>query len=200
MTKTQDTRRLLDQVDALLERTSLPSLRHVIQRIDAMEKELAQEKEWRTKTLELTGTTHIGNAHQKLKALAQNVDTSNLPAELKLPPAIWMNGRKKKGKDPGFAGMSVREATKQHRWLLPVIVDAWALTYTQLEEVGEASRANFLRKYQTESYDVFSRECFYFVNDLEEPEIDITEAIDDNEEPTVAEMRSCLRAAGVLKD
>jgi hypothetical protein len=165
-----------------------------------MEKELAQEKEWRMKTLELTGTVHIGNAHQKLKALAQTVDTSNLPAELKLPPKIWMDGKLKKGKDPGFAGMSVREATKQHRWLLPVIVDAWELTFTQPDELGEESRANFLRKYLNESYDVFSRECYYFVNDLEEPDIDITETIDDSEEPTVSEMRSCLRAAGALKD
>lgn len=110
-----------------------------------------------------------------LKALGQFknheiVNIQRLPAIFHKVPGIWISGKPKTKIDKGFAPLRPRDAERQHKSLLPWILEVWQLS--EDAENCEEIRASLQRDYLTMHHEDFSRACYIFINDLEVPELE----------------------------
>jgi hypothetical protein len=109
------------------------------------------------------GYSSLGRA---LKALSQYkqgdtpTDISQLPEVFHRLPAVWLSGKPKTKKEPGFAPLRVRDAQRQHRVMAPLLLEAWDLA-------DETVRDQITREYLTTSAPDFERALYRYIYDLE---------------------------------
>lgn len=108
-----------------------------------------------------------------LKALGQfrnkekDFDISVLPAVFHRPPAIWLAGRPKTKLKSGFAPMRVRDAERQHRVMLPLLIEAW-----NLADGDPEVQRDIEKEYRNSSAADFERELYEYIYELEEPTLE----------------------------
>ena len=107
-----------------------------------------------------------------LKALRQMkeqpaYDISKLPAVFHKMPAVWLSGKPNSKVSKGFAPMRVRDAERQHRIIVPLLIEAWNLIDGDEEVQLQVESA-----YRTTSADEFERELYKYIYDLEEPTLE----------------------------
>lgn len=108
-----------------------------------------------------------------LKALSQfrnketDFDITSLPAIFHRPPAIWLSGRAKTKLKTGFAPMRVRDAERQHRVMMPLLIEAWKLTEGDAEVQQEIEK-----EYRNSSAADFERALYEYIYELEEPTLE----------------------------
>jgi hypothetical protein len=132
--------------------------------------------------------TELGykSAALALKALSQYktpvVDYNLVPEVFHILPDIWLRGKSPGRKSAGFAPMTVTQAQRKHRVVMPLIIEAWGLAAEE-----EAIRDSITREYLTTSADDFERTLYRYINDLEE--VSLEEELNDwEEDPSVTEL------------
>jgi hypothetical protein len=107
-----------------------------------------------------------------LKALRQMkeqpaYDISKLPPLFHKMPAIWLSGKPDTKGQKGFAPMRVRDAERQHRVIVPLLIEAWTLI-----DGDEEVQLQVEKDYRNMSADQFERELYTYIYDLEEPTLE----------------------------
>lgn len=107
-----------------------------------------------------------------LKALAQlknkgGFDIANLPVAFHKPPMIWLTGKPPSKLSEGFPPMRPKDAERQHRVILPLLLEAW-----ELAKDDEETKEKIESGYRNWSASVFERELYTFIYDLEEPTLE----------------------------
>jgi hypothetical protein len=101
-----------------------------------------------------------------LKALSQYkqgeipTDISQLPEVFHRVPAVWLSGKPKSKKEPGFLPIRVRDAERQHRVIAPLLIEAWGLADEDVQD-------RITRGYLTMSVPAFESELYKYIYDLE---------------------------------
>lgn len=127
-----------------------------------------------------------------LKALSQTkeqpaFDLTKLPETFQKLPNIWLSGKSPRGKKDGFAPLTVTQAERKYRVIIPLLIEAW-----QLAEGDEGIRDSITREYLTSSADEFERSLYRYINDLEE--VTIEEELENWEvDPSIAEMMRSIQ-------
>jgi hypothetical protein len=129
-----------------------------------------------------------------LKALSQFkqheiVNIQDLPVVFHKVPGIWISGKPKTKLDKGFAPLRPRDAERQHKSVLPWILEVWQLS--ENAENCEEIRATLQKDYLTMHHEEFARACYVFINDLEIPELE-EEFTDLVSSPSVAQLMNTL--------
>lgn len=184
---------VLSELEAFLDYFEESNLANVRKRYDRLKRELEMQKAYNATTVGLVGGKNIGNAHKTLRLRAAEKDISQLPEELRRPPAIWLTGKPKTRFDDGFPARSTRSAEREHRYNLEAIIDAWT-SIQALEDVQqrEASSEAFLDYYRNSSAEDFSRKIYFFIHDLEEPDFEPFDE-ETRDEPTYEELMRSVR-------
>jgi hypothetical protein len=134
---------------------------------------IAERDRWKShceEFCELTNTTHVGNAKQRIRKLMSGAtpdELTKLPEAFHKPPAIWLTGKKKTLVTEGFAPMGVRDAERKHRVILPLLVEAW-----ELSEGEDNERLEIEKAYRNWSAEEFEKELYLTINKLEEPTLE----------------------------
>jgi hypothetical protein len=107
-----------------------------------------------------------------LKALRQikeqpAYDISKLPPLFHKMPAIWLTGKPDSKGLKGFPPMRVRDAERQHRVIVPLLIEAWALV-----DGGEEVQLQIEKDYRNMSAHQFERELYSYIYELEEPTLE----------------------------
>jgi hypothetical protein len=107
-----------------------------------------------------------------LKALGQMkqqpaYDLTKLPSLFHRIPAVWLNGKPDNKLKKGFAPMRLRDAERQHRVIVPLLIEAWALAYGDEEVQQEIEKA-----YRNSSAVEFERDLYSYIYELEEPTLE----------------------------
>jgi hypothetical protein len=146
---------------------------NMVNALRAVQKVMRERDTWKAHCediCKLTGTTQIGNAKQRIAKLMSGAspdEMSKLPEAFHRPPAIWLSGKKKTLVSEGFAPMGVREAERQHRVILPLLIEAW-----ELAEGDENERLEIEKAYRNWSADEFEKELYRTIYKLEEPTLE----------------------------
>ena len=74
---------------------------------------------------------------------------------------MWLSGKPKTKKEPGFAPLRVRDAERQYRVITPLLLEAWELADAETQD-------SIVREYLGESSAEFERKLYRYINDLEE--------------------------------
>ena len=107
-----------------------------------------------------------------LKALGQMkqqpaYDLTKLPPVFHKIPAIWVNGKPDNKLKKGFAPMRPKDAERQHRVIVPLLIEAWALVDGDEEVQQQIEKA-----YRNSSAVEFERDLYTYIYDLEEPTLE----------------------------
>lgn len=146
---------------------------NMVNALRSVQKVIRERDRWRAhceEICQLTGTTQIGNAKQRIIKLMSGAtpdEISKLPEAFHRPPAIWLSGKKKTLVSEGFAPMGVRDAERKHRVILPLLIEVWELSEGEEEERLEIEKA-----YRNWSADDFEKELYTTINKLEEPTLE----------------------------
>jgi len=146
---------------------------NMVNALRSIQKVIRERDTWKShceEICQLTGTTQIGNAKQRIAKLMSGAtpdEMSNLPEAFHRPPAIWLSGKKKTLVSEGFAPMGVREAERKHRVILPLLIEAWELSEGEEEERMEIEKA-----YRNWSAEEFEKELYLTIYKLEEPTLE----------------------------
>jgi hypothetical protein len=146
---------------------------NMVNALRAVQKVVREKDTWKAhcdEICQLTGTTHVGNAKQRIIKLMSGAtpdELSKLPEAFHRPPAIWLTGKKKTLVTEGFAPMGVRDAERKHRVILPLLIEVWELSEGEEEERLEIEKA-----YRNWSADDFEKELYTTINKLEEPTLE----------------------------
>lgn len=160
---------LIDKICELLQSAdaykALNALKKVIRERDEL-------KGYVNEVVALVGVDNIGNALSKIKASGMGqVVPSVLPPELSRVPQIWLEGRPRSGKDPGFVRFEWYEAEREYKRLRPLLEEVWEAIELEPEGIRERLRAEVLSEYETLSPDEMGRHCIAFVNKYDLKEI-----------------------------
>lgn len=108
-----------------------------------------------------------------IKALGQfknkdkDLDLSALPEVFHNVPYVWVNGRKETKKRPGLAPMGLRAAQRQHRVMVPLLLEAWELTGGDVDVQREIEY-----EYRVTGAAEFERALYNYIHELEEPTLE----------------------------
>ncbi len=135
-----------------------------------------------------------------LKALDQYkkgdvpADIGHLPEVFHKVPAIWLSGKPKTKKDPGFAPLRVKDAERQHRVMSTLLVEAWELADEEIKDV-------ITQEYLSTSSAEFERSLYKYINDLEEVsfEEELEQVMIEKASSSIEEMKT-LRLLESVKD
>jgi hypothetical protein len=157
-------------------------------------KKLLKLSRERQKHEEFVSSLGYSSLARALKALAQYkqgsgpINIENLPEVFHKIPAVWLSGKPKTKKEPGFAPLRVRDAERQHRVITPLLLEAWELA-------DEETQDSIVREYLGESSIEFERNLYRYINDLEE--VTFEEELERLIQPTDADVNDTL---GMLLD
>jgi hypothetical protein len=130
-----------------------------------------------------------------LKALSQIKDPLKdyaiLPEVFHKVPAIWLDGRPRTRTKDGFNPMTVSQAQRAHRTIIPLILEAW-----DLAKDDEAILNDILIEYQRTSAEDFKKSLYKYIYDLEPQSLE-DELRDWELEPTTSEIMKSSREATV---
>jgi hypothetical protein len=135
-----------------------------------------------------------------LKALSQYkkgdspIDINHLPEVFHKVPSIWLSGKPKTKKDPGFAPLRVKDAERQHRVMAPLLAEAWDLADDEIKDV-------ITKEYLSSSAAEFERNLYKYINDLEEVsfEEELEQVMIEKASSSMEEMKT-LRLLESVKD
>jgi hypothetical protein len=101
-----------------------------------------------------------------LKALGQfkertPYDVSNLPVTFHKVPKLWLVGRADTRNTPGFAPLTLRSAVREHKQLIPLLLEAWELTDDNGKDV-------MVKEYLKSSAEDFKQQLYNFIWENEE--------------------------------
>lgn len=101
-----------------------------------------------------------------LKALGQfknkpEQDISHLPATFHKVPKLWLVGRADTRKTPGFAPLTLRSAIREHKQLIPLLLEAWELA-------TEESQDNLVKEYLKSSAEDYKQQLYSFIYENED--------------------------------
>ena len=154
----------------LLEAIGSDNMTNALREIQKVKRERDNWKSHCEDICNLTKTTQVGNAKQRIVKLMSGAtpdEMSKLPEAFHRPPAIWLSGKKKTLVSEGFAPMGVRDAERKHRVILPLLIEAWELTEGDEDEQFEIEKA-----YRNWSADEFEKELYQTIHKLEEPTLE----------------------------
>ena len=113
------------------------------------------------------------SAHLALKALSQTKTKplgaypEDFPEQFKRVPQIWLDGRPDTRQTPGFKPLAMRAALREHRVMMPLLIEAWELSE------GAEGRGDMLRGYLTTSSEEFTQELYKFIHEFEEDALEV---------------------------
>jgi hypothetical protein len=164
----------------------------------ALKKKLATLEKFADEFIEVMQTDNYGNGLKALKARTFGSGGSpNLAPELLRVPQIWLDGRAKQGKDPGFARYGYYEADREYKRLRPYLEEVWLAIEIEDEDIQERLRSEVLSEYEKLSPEEMGRFCIAFVNNYDLEEIAEESKSRDksiNEDPLVSELHKALEA------
>ncbi len=101
-----------------------------------------------------------------LKALGQYkeksfYDISHLPSTFHKVPKLWLVGRADTRKTPGFAPMTLRAAIREHKQIIPLVLEAWELSDEEGHDI-------LVREYLRCSAEDFKQQLYNFIYENEE--------------------------------
>lgn len=107
-----------------------------------------------------------------LKALGQMkqqpaYDLTKLPEIFHKVPLVWLSGKPDTKIKQGFKPMRVRDAERQHRVIVPLLIEAWSLIQGD-PDVEEQLQ----RDYRNVSAAEFERFLYEYIYNLEEPTLE----------------------------
>jgi hypothetical protein len=172
---------LVDKICELLESAD------AYKALNALKKVLRERDELRAyvnEVVDIVGLDNIGNAIKHLKATGVGQVVPLLPKELLKVPQVWLEGRDRSGKDPGFVKFEWYQAEREYKRLKPLLVEVWEAIELEPEAIRERLRAEVINDYETLSPDEMGRYCIAFVN-----KYDLKEIVErgKNKEPLVME-------------
>lgn len=133
------------------------------------------KKAWR-ELLELEEKAHglgYSSAHLALKALSQTKTKplgafpEDFPEQFKRVPQIWLDGRPDTRQTAGFKPLTMRAALREHRWMMPKLIEAWELSQ------DSEGRELMLKLYLTTSSEEFTQEIYKFIHEVEEDALEL---------------------------
>jgi hypothetical protein len=110
------------------------------------------------------GYDSLPNALKALRMITDKsgvTDISQLPAVFHKVPKLWRLGRPGTGKTPGFAPLTLRAAIREHKQIVPLLLEAWELA-------DEKGRDNLCIEYLKSSAEDFKQQLYDFINENEE--------------------------------
>ena len=133
-------------------------------------------------------------ALSQVKENAAPVDLSSLPEVFHKLPSIWLDGKPNRGNKKGFVRLTVAQAEREHRRIVPLLIEAW-----HLAEDYDNIRDQITRQYLTTWHGDFEAALYKFIHELEE--VSIEEELQDWElDPSIVELMSGLKAAQAGRD
>jgi hypothetical protein len=107
-----------------------------------------------------------GSVPTALKALSQYkeksaYDISHLPVAFHKVPKLWLVGRASTRKTPGFAPMTLRAAIREHKQIIPLVLEAWELS-------DEEGQDTLVKEYLRCSAEDFKQQLYNFIYENEE--------------------------------
>ena len=115
------------------------------------------------------GYSSVKIALKALKQMKQEpaYDLTKLPSVFHKVPAIWINGKPDNKLKKGFAPMRPRDAERQHRVIVPLLIEAWALAAGDEQVQQDIEKA-----YRNSSAVEFERDLYTYIYELEEPTLE----------------------------
>ena len=169
--------------------------------VRALKRKLATLETFVEEFNEVTGSDNYGNGLKALKAGTFGQGGSvNLPPELLRVPQVWLEGRTKEGKDPGFARYGPFEANREYKRLKPFLEEVWAAINTEEEDIQERLRHEVLAEYEKLSPEEMGRFCIAFVNDYDLEDIfeeKESKAKKVNDDPLLSELSKAIEATTI---
>lgn len=176
----------LSEVWSLLQHIGVDNFMNAKRKYDALQSSLEEKEKVIQEIIQLTGTSHIGNAKQRINSLMKNStpdDLSQLPEMFHKPPAVWIWGKPPSAlNENGIAPMKPRDAERRHRVMLTLLLEAWKLT-----EGNDEERLMIEKAYRNWSADEFENELYFVINKLEEPTLE--EKLEEEEAIRLANFR-----------
>jgi hypothetical protein len=101
-----------------------------------------------------------------LKALSQYkersvFDITHLPVTFHKVPKLWLVGRADTRRTPGFAPLTLRSAIREHKQLIPLLLEAWDLA-------NEEGQDNLVKEYLKSSAEDFKQQLYNFIYENED--------------------------------
>ena len=120
-------------------------------------------------TAQKLGYTSVKIALKALGQMKQQpaYDLTKLPSVFHKIPSVWLSGKPDTKLKQGFKPMRVRDAERQHRVIVPLLIEAWALIQGDAEV-----EAQLERDYRNVSAAEFERFLYEYIYDLEEPTLE----------------------------
>lgn len=164
--------KFLSESHELLELLELDNITNVLRKVKALKDEVDYLKGQVNDICELTNTTRLWNAKQRISKLMEGAtpdELSKLPEAFHKPPAIWINGKcaNEALGIPGAAPMKPRDAERRHKVILPLLIEAW-----ELAEGDEDEKLAIEKAYRNWPANELERELYLTINKLEEPTLE----------------------------
>jgi hypothetical protein len=134
----------------------------------ALRRKLATLEKFVEEFNEVMQSDNYGNGLKALKAATFGQGGSpTLPPELSRVPQVWLEGRTKEGKDPGFARYGYHEANREYKRLRPYLEEVWVAIGLEDEGIQQQLRLEVLSEYERLSPEEMGRFCIAFVNNYD---------------------------------
>jgi hypothetical protein len=194
-----------DGVDAILAELGTSDTARGLTALIALKKKLSELEEKEKSVLDVTQTDNVGNAIKRIMALRSGASVSpRLPMELTEIPEIWLKGRIPSKRSKGHPPLTVTQAFRLHRRMMPYLEDAWEIIEKQGED-RERLTEEILTAYATLSPEEMMTNVYAFTKgyELDEEEMPVEEerivrATEEEVESTLAFILDPNRIYGVV--
>ena len=151
---------------------------------------IARERQKHEEFVSSLGYSSLSRALKALGQYKQGAGPTNiehLPEVFHKVPSVWLTGKPKTKKDPGFAPLRVRDAERQHRVITPLLLEAWELA-------DEEARDKMLSEYLRVSANEFEKQLYLFINELEE--VTFEDEVEERRPTSNADISNSLSVLG----
>lgn len=181
---------ICDTLESADEYRALVALRALIARKEELEK-------YQKMVIDAVGADNIGNALTMIKTRTHGRvgPFQELPEQLQRIPKLWLEGRPQTRKASGVIKLTVYQAEKAYKRLLPYLMEVWEIVTRREEDLQEGIKEEIIEMFETTSPDEMTTKCYAFINDydLEEEEIESgVAAVLEKVEPTTSELMRTL--------
>lgn len=114
------------------------------------------------------GYDSLPNALKALKMITEKsgiIDLGQLPEVFHKVPKIWRIGRPPTRRTEGFAPMKLSAAQREHRQIIPLLLEAWNLA-------NDEAKDTMITDYLRTSAENFKQELYDFIHDNEETSLE----------------------------
>jgi hypothetical protein len=153
----------LDGVDVILNELETTDTARGLTALLALKKKLSEFEGKVKAILEVTQTDNIGNAIKRIMAFRSGASVSRkIFVELLEIPEIWLKGRNPSKKSKGHPPLSVTQAFKMHRRVMPFLEETVEIIEKQPEEDRERLKDELLNEWRTLSPEEMMTKLFAF--------------------------------------